>query len=318
MISFLLIALCTQRWKPRLPARVVAFVALVSAKVTGQQKLTRDALSMRYRKALAEIVKARLRNESSHELGEPVFVSHYIKNGVFRHWALHAHGHKFELRRKVPPSLFEWQGSTSLLAAGKYYESAVGNSGFSMEIYKRSVLARYSPEVGQYYYSMVGWTTLSKDEIQQRSVELFQRFGNYKLVSNNCQDFLRALANEIVTAKAPDWAWLQSGSMRSYTYGCKYPLPAEVIHVAVIIERLKQLQPHLGPAEQQELDQVIADFEQYVEKEVEKVSGRSSHILVTLGDAGYADGGNESHGGCAAAALASREERRDMVARDGA
>ncbi|KAJ3497090.1 hypothetical protein NLG97_g2167 [Lecanicillium saksenae] len=185
-----------RRWRPRLRALVATSVALV----TGKQRRTRDALSIRYRLALDAIVAARLKRESSRAHGEPVFLSHYVRNGVFRHWVLHTHSCKFELRRKAPTSRFEWRGSTSLFAAGEYFEANIGTSTFSMDAYKRSIAACHSPEVGRYFYSMVGWTTLSQEEIARHCADIFNSFGNYGLVSNNCQHFLRTLADEEIAA----------------------------------------------------------------------------------------------------------------------
>ncbi|KAF1733589.1 hypothetical protein CRV24_007494 [Beauveria bassiana] len=259
--------LCKRYWK--LPRRCLAFLAavrLVVWRMLGRQEPTVDSLSRRYREALEKIVSARLEKESSNEFGEPVFVSHYTNNGVFRHWVLHAHGHKYELRRKAPSvARIEWQGSTSLFASAEYYEPAVGVSGFCTELYKSSVLAAYSPEVGSYFYSMVGWTTLAEEDVERECWEVFQRFGNYGLFYNNCQHFLRALADKIVTTRAPDWQWLMKKSPSGYTYGFKYPLPYEAICAATAITRLKRARPHLSPEEQKEADKFIESLEDRVE-----------------------------------------------------
>ncbi|KAM3553894.1 hypothetical protein ARSEF4850_006712 [Beauveria asiatica] len=297
-----------RQWK--LPRSLVAFLAavrLVVWRVSGRQKRTVDSLSRRYREALEIIVSARLEKESSNEFGEPVFVSHYIHNGVFRHWVLHAHGHKYELRRKAPAAArIEWQGSTSLFASAEYYEPVVGVSGLNMELYKSSVLAAYSPEVGCFFYSMVGWTTLSEQEIERECWDVFQRFGNYGLFYNNCQHFLRALADGIVTTRAPDWQWLMKNSPSGYTYGVKYPLPYEAICAATAITRLKRARPHLSPEEQRKADEFIVSLEERVETAVRQVSRNSVSLLnagamggdggQASGDGGHAGGHDGGHG----------------------
>ncbi|GAT21115.1 LOW QUALITY PROTEIN: 2-hydroxyphytanoyl-CoA lyase [Aspergillus luchuensis] len=53
-----------------------------------------------YRVALDKIVSARLEQESNTARGEPIFLSHYISQGQFRHWVLHTYGHKYELRQR--------------------------------------------------------------------------------------------------------------------------------------------------------------------------------------------------------------------------
>ncbi|KAM3430863.1 hypothetical protein MY4824_007436 [Beauveria thailandica] len=290
-----------RQWK--LPRSCVAFLAavrLVVWRVSGRQKRTVDSLSRRYREALEMIVSARLEKESSKEFGEPVFVSHYINNGVFRHWVLHAHGHKYELRRKAPAAArIEWQGSTSLFASAEYYEPVVGVSGLNMELYKSSVLAAYSPEVGCFFYSMVGWTTLSEQEIERECWAVFQRFGNYGLFYNNCQHFLRALADGIVTTRAPDWQWLMKNSPSGYTYGVKHPLPYEAICAATAITRLKRARPHLSPEEQRKADEFIASLEERVETAVRQVSRKSVSFLNAGAMGGYGgdDGGQGSGDG---------------------
>ncbi|KAM3540107.1 hypothetical protein ARSEF1564_006981 [Beauveria bassiana] len=294
----------------KLPRRCLAFLAAVRLgvwRMLGRQKPTVDSLSRRYREALERIVSARLEKESSNEFGEPVFLSHYTNNGVFRHWVLHAHGHKYELRRKAPSAAqIEWQGSTSLFASAEYYEPVVGVSGFCMELYKSSVLAAYSPEIGCFFYSMVGWTTFSEQDIERECWEVFQRFGNYGLFYNNCQHFLRALADEIVTTRAPDWQWLMKNSPSGYTYGFKYPLPYEAIGAATAITRLKRAMPHLSPEEQREADKFIASLEERVETAVREVSRSSVPLFHSgvMGDGGddggqgAGDGGHDGgHGG---------------------
>lgn len=59
-----------------------------------EERPSAAAITEWYKDALAKIVAARLEKESSDGPDEPVFLSHYISNGIFRHWVLHVHGHK--------------------------------------------------------------------------------------------------------------------------------------------------------------------------------------------------------------------------------
>lgn len=155
-----------------------------------------------YRAALDKIVAARLEKESSTESGEPVFLSHYLSHGQFHHWVLHAHGHKYELRQREADDS-NIQGR---------YAAAIGPSAFDLKAYKQSVITSYSPEVGNYFYSMIGWTTLSKEQVDEECRRVSATFGTYALLSNNCHDFLQQLADTIVTTKAPDWDWFRQNT----------------------------------------------------------------------------------------------------------
>ncbi|KAH0527111.1 hypothetical protein TsFJ059_002144 [Trichoderma semiorbis] len=113
----------------------------VVAKAKGKETFKAD-IKKWYKAALDKIVAARLATESSVEPGEPVFLSHYISQGQFRHWVLHAHDYKYELRQTEV-------GDSNTPGV---YEATIGPSGFNFKAYKESVITRYSPEVGHYFY----------------------------------------------------------------------------------------------------------------------------------------------------------------------
>ncbi|PNP57407.1 hypothetical protein THARTR1_02404 [Trichoderma harzianum] len=194
-----------------------------------------------YKEALSKIVAARLENESSAEPGQPVFLSHSISQGQFRHWVLHAYEHKYELRQT------EVGGSRT----PGVYEAMIGPSGFNLKAYKQSVITRYSPEVGHYFYSMIGWTTLSKEQIDEVCHQVSTRFGQYSLLSNNCHDFLQQLADKVVTSKAPDWEWFRLNSLGGYDYLKRPALGYQIIGVATWTRHLKRMRHYLSAAEQQ-------------------------------------------------------------------
>ncbi|KAK4063737.1 hypothetical protein Trihar35433_8445 [Trichoderma harzianum] len=204
-----------------------------------------------YKAALDKIVAARLEEESSVESGEPVFLSHYISQGQFRHWVLHTHDYKYELRQ------------TEVGDSNKpgVYEATIGPSGFNLKAYKESVITRYSPEVGHYFYSMIGWTTLSKERIDEECHRISTAFGKYSLLSNNCHDFLQQLADKVVTKKAPDWGWFRQSSLGGYSYLERPALGYQVIGVATWSRHLKRMKHYLSAAEQQSIDDFIALLE---------------------------------------------------------
>ncbi|PKK51989.1 hypothetical protein CI102_4986, partial [Trichoderma harzianum] len=228
-----------------------------------------------YKAALDKIVAARLEKESSVESGEPVFLSHYISQGQFRHWVLHAHDYKYELR-----------------------QTEVGDSNTPGE----SVITRYSPEVGHYFYSMIGWTTLSKERIDEECHRISMKFGKYSLLSNNCHDFLQQLADKVVTKKAPDWAWFRQSSLGGYSYLERPALGYQVIGVATWTRHLKRMKHYLSAAEQQSIDDFIALLEEFVEAHLNKTSAMlatqsAMHGQTDNSGGDYPDGsgGHEHH-----------------------
>lgn len=225
-----------------------------------------------YREALHKIVTARLLRESSTASGEPVFLSHYISQGRLRHWVLHVHGHKYELRQQP--------GKT-------YYTAMIAPSGFDLQTYQRSITRHYSPEVGNYFYSIIGWTTLSKEQVNHKCAQVSASFGTYALFSNNCHGFLQRLADRIVTAKAPDWDWFRNHAVGGYKYMKQPPLGYNVICASTWSKQLEQTKHYLSTAERQEIDNFIVVLEDLVEenlrRSIQSFSLRSAQLNAASG-----------------------------------
>ncbi|KAL7785776.1 hypothetical protein V8C43DRAFT_290963 [Trichoderma afarasin] len=263
----------------------------VVAKAKGKETSKAD-IKKWYKAALDKIVAARLATESSVEPGEPVFLSHYISQGQFRHWVLHAHDYKYELR----------QTEVGDSKAPGVYEATIGQSGFNLKAYKDSVITRYSPEVGHYFYSMIGWTSLSKKRIDEECHRISTTFGKYSLLSNNCHDFLQQLADKVVTNKAPDWDWFRQSPLGGYTYLERPALGYQVIGVATWTRHLKRMKHYLSAAEQQSIDDFIALLEEFVEANLTKTSAMvatqsAMHGQTDNSGGDYPDGsgGHEHH-----------------------
>ncbi|KAL7956613.1 hypothetical protein V8C34DRAFT_326085 [Trichoderma compactum] len=255
----------------------------VAAKAKAKEASKAD-IKKWYKEALNKIVAARVEKESSVESGEPVFLSHYISQGQFRHWVLHAHDYKYELRQAEA-------GDSS--TPGRY-EATIGPSGFNLRAYKQSVITRYSPEVGHYFYSMIGWTTLSKEQIDDKCHRVSTTFGKYALLSNNCHDFLQQLADKIVTKKAPDWEWFRQNTLGGYDYLKRPALGYQVIGVATWTRHLKRMKHYLSATEQQALDDFILFLEEFVEAHLNKTTATLTAQTALYGqnDSGgyYVDG----------------------------
>ncbi|GKZ36199.1 hypothetical protein AbraIFM66950_007195 [Aspergillus brasiliensis] len=253
-----------------------------SGKAVGSsQKKTKPSLAdikRWYRAALDKIVAARLEQESGTESGEPVYLSHHISHGIFRHWVLHAYGYKYELREDP-----DRQG---------VYDARIGSSEFNLDAYKQSVLTTYSPEIGKYFYSMVGWTTLSKEQIDAECRRVSETFGTYTLLLNNCHDFLQQLADKIVTTRAPDWDWFRRNTISSYHYMNATALNYEVISAATWIRHLERRKHYLSETERQQVDEFIAMLRGRVEANIARSSNSTS---LGMADGAGADGSD--HGG---------------------
>lgn len=120
---------------------------------------------------------------------EPVLLSYYIKHGEFRHWVLHTHSHKYELRR-----------------IGTGYRPLIQKS---RHVGVELALRTQSFQNGRYYYCFLGWTTKTKEEVDESCNRVAKSFGVYSLAVNNCQDFLISLAADVITREAADWQLFQ-------------------------------------------------------------------------------------------------------------
>ncbi|KAJ6031348.1 hypothetical protein N7540_002080 [Penicillium herquei] len=208
-----------------------------------------------YRRAIEKIVTARLEGECSTTSGEPVFLSHYISQSRLRHWVLHVYGTKYELR----------QVSAEGSSTQKHYKATISTSRFDFQEYQRSITTHYSPEVGNYFYSVIGRTTLSKEEIDAKCDEVDKGFGPYARLTNNCHDFLQRLADEIVTKKAPDWEWFRHHDVAGYQYIDQPALGYDIISAATWSKYLTRSKHYLSTAERKKIDDFIAILEDHVD-----------------------------------------------------
>ncbi|KAI9369761.1 hypothetical protein BJX61DRAFT_518280 [Aspergillus egyptiacus] len=242
-----------------------------------KKKVSSAEIKKLYREALDKIVTARLQRESSTASGEPVFLSHYISQGRLRHWVLHVHRHKYELRQVVDKT---------------YYAAAIAPSEFDLQAYQRSIRVHCSPAVGNYFYSIIGWTTLSKEQVGHKCEQVYSSFGTYALFSNNCHDFLQRLADRIVTTRAPDWRWFRNQAVRGYTY-IKQPLFGyDVISAATWSKQLADTKHYLSTAERQEIDNFIHVLEDLVEADLHESSMTINHHMLMMNTA-FASAAND-------------------------
>ncbi|KAJ5613644.1 hypothetical protein N7528_007298 [Penicillium herquei] len=237
-----------ERGANRLPTESASVEAL-------ETKPSQDDIKQWYRRAIAKIVNARVQAECSLESGEPVFLSHYISKGRLRHWVLHVHEHKYELRQVLAEGFW----------TRKRYKASISPSGFDLLEYQRSVTMHHAPKVDNYFYSMIGWTTLSKKEVDQECDIVGEGFGSYSLFTNNCHDFLQSLADAIVTTRAPDWKWFRDHDATGYEYIEEPGLGYGTISAATCSEHLKRSEHYLSADERMKINDFIDFLDNHVE-----------------------------------------------------
>ncbi|KAL5364465.1 hypothetical protein BJX96DRAFT_157399 [Aspergillus floccosus] len=253
-----------------------------------RKKVSSAELRKWYREAIDKIVNARLQKECSTTSGEPVILSHYINQGRLRHWVLHTHSHKYELRQRV----------TDDSNTQPCYTAVIAPSSFDLCAYQRSVTLHHSPEVGNYFYSMIGWTALSKEQVDQECHQVSTSFGTYALFSNNCHDFLQRLADKIVTTKAPDWEWFRHQAVGGYQYIEQPALGYHVISAATWSKHLAQKKTYLSAAEQKEIDDFILILEDLIETTLKQSIVTLAANTSSQNATGSADGGgHHDYGG---------------------
>ena len=87
---------------------------------------------------------------------------------------------------------------------------------------------KYKPEVAgprKKYVCLIGWTTLSKPELESIAVQTFNEFGEYHLLWNNCQTILQKFSDEILHKKALDYPWFREHTRTEFQQNQEPPRP---------------------------------------------------------------------------------------------
>ncbi|KAF4920592.1 hypothetical protein CGCVW01_v006780 [Colletotrichum viniferum] len=210
-------------------------------------KKTFKTINKKWEKHFKKKAAERLGKEESTAYGEPVWLSLWASKGELRHWLLLAHRYKYELRRRRRPNTTseeemgndrssameepaETEGPvepidnvTNTSGFGKFYEAATrqySNYASDMEQRDKSIGTRAKPEVqtkgGLVIMVLIGWTNKTKDQVDEAFRQVEREFGDYHLTRNNCQHFVRNLADLIVTKKSQDWDWFRKMSFKRY------------------------------------------------------------------------------------------------------
>ncbi|KAH9234513.1 hypothetical protein K456DRAFT_1724096 [Colletotrichum gloeosporioides 23] len=210
-------------------------------------KKTFETINKMWEEHLKKKAAERLAEENNTAHGEPVWLSLWAFKGELRHWLLLAHRYKYELRRKRRPNPTSEEGAgngrpsameetteteglvepiedvTNTSGFGKFYEAATrqySNYASDMEQRDKSIGTRAKPEVqtkgGLVIMVLIGWTNKTKDQVDEAFRKVEREFGDYHLTRNNCQHFVRNLADLIVTKPSQDWDWFRKMSFKRY------------------------------------------------------------------------------------------------------
>ena len=178
------------------------------------QKWLNSRSTQRYmrkrREKLEEGANLRQQQEQDTSKGERVWFSRYVENGRLRHWVLLTHGTKYELRRADNVQRPRGDGDQARFT----YDIKP----FTIDQEQRaSYMAEWKiPEQDGYFVCLIGWTRKSKEEVDAACQAVLAQFGEYSLLWNNCQDFLRLLASQVLIAKAADYQWFADNTKTRY------------------------------------------------------------------------------------------------------
>ncbi|KAL9054913.1 MAG: hypothetical protein Q9162_003854 [Coniocarpon cinnabarinum] len=157
-------------------------------------------------KALRKGADLRAAQEADDSTGERVWFSRCILNGRLQHWVLITYGTKYELRRdrNVGP--------------GDEAQYVCNIRPYSIDQERRDMALTELgiPDVDGYYVCLIGWTQLPKEQVDAACHETLAGFGEYKLLRNNCQHFLKAMAARILKDTAADYGWFMSNTKTQY------------------------------------------------------------------------------------------------------
>lgn len=180
----------------------------------------------------ADLRKAQEEDETK---GERVWFSRCILNGRLQHWVLITHGMKYELGR-------ENRDQPRTNSKEENYVLKIKEYAIDQEKRDASLTELLVPDTDGYYVCLVGWTRMNKNEVANAGREARAEFGEYSLLRNNCQDFLRQLADKIlISDKAADYDWFRSNTKTKYQKD-QWLLPPPAEMMLRMLENMQQMQ----------------------------------------------------------------------------
>ncbi|KAF6823370.1 hypothetical protein CPLU01_11451 [Colletotrichum plurivorum] len=177
-----------------------------------------------------------------------VWFSHDVDKGGLKHWLLILHDQKYELRRERRD--------------GYYYKKTPFI--IDMEQRERAITQLGRPQKDRYYIGLLGSTSMTPADVEEKFKARIQEFGDYDLFSNNCQHFILQVAKQVVEEKAPDWEWFADNlvSPKNHEYVERLNgVPIDVM--GAWLETLKEQRNNLPAEDREKVDRNIRVLEQY-------------------------------------------------------
>ena len=174
--------------------------------------------------------------EEARDNGSQVWFSRYVHQGRLRHWVLIINGTKYELKEDKN--------------SGKFVFRIKEHQSWNAEMAKRNAALKekYKPEVDgprKKYVCLVGWTKLSTPELKSIAVNIYDRFGVYHLLWNNCQTILQEFSDEILHKHALDYPWFREHTRTEFQQNQEPPRPpTELTYQQIQLQRQILLQTH--------------------------------------------------------------------------
>lgn len=177
---------------------------------------TRDAY-------MRQQAKLRLDEELDTTRGEPVYFSRRVKGGDLTHWVISCHQTSYELRLRTVRRAISGATLTSVVPTKSWeaekkpwdrVRDCVANHQEAMR-----ETGRPHTEDDKFTVALIGWTTFTPTQIDDAVQGVADSFGYYMLGFNDCQTYVRSLANLIISPynRAMDWKWFSENALGSYT-----------------------------------------------------------------------------------------------------
>ncbi|KAH6887443.1 hypothetical protein B0T10DRAFT_71145 [Thelonectria olida] len=265
------------------------------------------ALAETYSNGMQGAALKRLQEASLKDRGEPVWFSSHISHGQSRHWVLLIHDCKYEVHRVRYQGLASNQGDPEpeTISEG-WARVGVGAAQYDYKITpcnidNERVLAAITkfanpsaiPGIGS---GLIGWTQMTKYEIDTIWVSMLANFGTYDLLWNNCQHLLRNFAQLIVTDHGQDWNLFLVSSSTTHRKALGGAFLGRVTSAATSLERLKAMRPHIQGYHRENLDHNIKACEEYLRKQRVEWASSSPIDLADASAGRFTVGGDGQEG----------------------
>ena len=169
----------------------------------------------------------RVKEQQRTDLGSQIWISRHQATGGPFNWTLIVHNLdedsyiKYELCRVRKNDKKQDEIHCSKPETGRYgreYQFRSKPVLFDLDARDKHILQTGYPEDGTYHICLIGWTTLTRERIDEIGDKIMKYYV-YSTLWNNCQGFLKKLFNSIRNRRAPDAAdlsWFKKNMRTEY------------------------------------------------------------------------------------------------------